>query len=90
MLEHAVYRAGRRSLSKAIVAVLTLFYAVNHWNRFFPALLYLRDQSLYPLQLVLRRILTTYSTSGADQMVVDDLEQQAQREFLQALLKYAA
>ena len=45
------------TLSKAIVAVLTLFYVVGHWNSFFTALIYLNDVRLYPLQLVLRDIL---------------------------------
>lgn len=44
-------------LSKAILAVLVLFYGVGHWNSFFSALIYLRDESQYPLQLVLRNIL---------------------------------
>jgi ABC-type glycerol-3-phosphate transport system permease component len=76
-------------LSKAIVAVLALFYAVNHWNQYFPALLYLRDQSLYPLQIILRRILTVYNDSGADDLMQSDLGSMARREFLQALLRYA-
>ncbi|WP_207671246.1 carbohydrate ABC transporter permease [Paenibacillus cymbidii] len=44
-------------LSKAIIAVMVLFYAVSHWNSFFSALIYLRDEHKYPLQLVLRHIL---------------------------------
>jgi len=44
-------------LTKAMLAVLTLFYAVGHWNSWFPAMLYLRNSSLHPLQLVLRSIL---------------------------------
>ncbi|SHH57114.1 carbohydrate ABC transporter permease [Clostridium grantii] len=44
-------------LSKPIIAVITLFYAVGHWNEWFNAMIFLRDRSLYPLQLVLREIL---------------------------------
>lgn len=44
-------------LSKPILAVVVLFYAVGHWNAFFNAVLYLRNQELYPLQIVLRDIL---------------------------------
>lgn len=44
-------------VSKPIIAVMFLFYAVDHWNSWFPASIYLRDTSLYPLQLVLREIL---------------------------------
>lgn len=41
-------------LSKAVVAVVALFYAVGYWNNFFNALLYLNDSAMWPLQLVLR------------------------------------
>jgi len=44
-------------LSKAIIAVMTLFYAVGHWNAFFNALIYLRDNARMPLQIILRRLL---------------------------------
>ena len=44
-------------LSGAIIAVLTLFYAVGHWNAYFDALIYLRSQTLWPLQIILRNIL---------------------------------
>ena len=41
-------------LSKAVLAVVTLFYAVAYWNAFFTAMLYLSDSSRWPLQLVVR------------------------------------
>ncbi|GIG62885.1 ABC transporter permease [Longispora fulva] len=41
-------------LSKAVVAVVGLFYAVGYWNAFFNAILYLNDSSRWPLQAVLR------------------------------------
>lgn len=44
-------------LSKAVVAVLTLQYAVGHWNEFFKALVYLNEARLQPLALYLRRLL---------------------------------
>jgi multiple sugar transport system permease protein/putative aldouronate transport system permease protein len=44
-------------LSGAITAVITLFYAVGHWNAYFNAFLYLNKKDLFPLQLVLRDIL---------------------------------
>lgn len=44
-------------LSKSIIAVNTLFYAVGHWNAYFNALLYLPDKKLQPLQIFLRNIL---------------------------------
>ena len=41
-------------LSKAVTAVIALFYGVGYWNAFFNALLYLNDNAKWPLQLVLR------------------------------------
>ena len=51
-------------LCKATVAVIVLYYAVAHWNSWFPAFLYLRDKSKYPLQLVLRQILFQDETNS--------------------------
>lgn len=42
-------------LSKAIIAVIGLFYAVGYWNSFFTALLYLNDTAKWPIQLVLNQ-----------------------------------
>ena len=44
-------------LSKAVVAVLVLYYAVFHWNDFFNALMFNSNNKYEPLQIVLRRIL---------------------------------
>ncbi|MFV0503465.1 MAG: carbohydrate ABC transporter permease [Lachnospirales bacterium] len=52
-------------LSKPIMAVILLFYAVGHWNAYFNALIYLREQSLYPLQVILREILLQNDISAA-------------------------
>lgn len=46
-------------LSKAVLAVIGLWTAVGMWNSYFNALIYLKDASRYPLQLVLRNILIT-------------------------------
>ena len=42
-------------LSKAVIAVIALFYAVGYWNSFFNALLYIDDTSKWPIQLVLNQ-----------------------------------
>ena len=44
-------------LSSPIIAVLTLYYGVGHWNSYFSALIYLQDRTKYPLQVFLREIL---------------------------------
>ena len=50
-------------LSKAIIAIMVLYYGVGHWNSYFSALLYISDQDKYTLQLVLRNILITNQTA---------------------------
>lgn len=44
-------------LSKAVISVILLYYAVGHWNDFFTALLYLNKDEYQPLQIILRNIL---------------------------------
>ncbi|MCM3272734.1 carbohydrate ABC transporter permease [Paenibacillus elgii] len=51
-------------LSAPIIAVMALFYGVNHWNSYFPALIYLNDETKYPLQMVLRQILVLQEMSA--------------------------
>jgi len=50
-------------LSMPILATLTLFYAVGHWNAYFIAMLYLSREYLYPLQIFLRKILLMYEAN---------------------------
>ncbi|NGO76168.1 carbohydrate ABC transporter permease [Streptomyces sp. YC504] len=53
-------------LSKAVIAVISLFYAVTYWNAFFNALLYLDDAEKWPLPMVLRTfVLQGRSLDGA-------------------------
>lgn len=51
-------------LSMPAIAVMVLFYGVGHWNSWFPAMIYLRDRELYPLQLIMREILLQNSTDS--------------------------
>lgn len=53
-------------LSKPIIAVIAMYYAVAQWNNYFNAFLYLTDRNLYPLQLFLREILISNQFTGAD------------------------
>lgn len=73
-------------LSKAVIAVISLYYAVGHWNAYFNALIYLRDQSLQPLQLVLRNILLATRVSLNEFEDPDLMEGKIGLEYL---LKYA-
>ncbi|MFD1887969.1 carbohydrate ABC transporter permease [Paenibacillus wenxiniae] len=79
-------------LSAPIIAVMALFYGVGHWNSYFNALVYLNDESKYPLQMVLRQILVLQemtgsgigaATSGESAMAMNARADSA------ALLKYA-
>ncbi len=55
-------------LVKPTLAVLTLYYAVAHWNDFFSALLYLSKQELQPLTIFLRRVLIMASPEVMQKM----------------------
>ncbi len=73
-------------LSKAVIAVLALYYAVSHWNTYFKAFLYLSNQQLFPLQLFLRQILVMNSV---DSDLLMDPEMQEAIQGMRELLKYA-
>lgn len=73
-------------LSGAIIAVISLFYAVEHWNAFFNAFIYLSSQRLYPLQIFLRDLLIMNEMNS--DMIVDPKVMQAMTE-RRELLKYA-
>jgi len=72
-------------LSKAIIAVIAMYYAVAHWNDYFNAFIYLNKRDLYPLQLFLREILVN---SQFDASVMTDPEAARQMQGLAQTLKY--
>ncbi len=51
-------------VSKSILAVVTLFYAIQIWNSWFHTAIYVTDRSLYPLQIILREIVLQNSASS--------------------------
>ncbi|WP_116951825.1 carbohydrate ABC transporter permease [Jiangella endophytica] len=55
-------------LSKAVLAVIGLFYAVAYWNAFFNALLYIQSADKWPMALVLRTFVVNQTTIGGDQV----------------------
>ena len=73
-------------LSKAVIAVITLFYSVGHWNSYFNAFLYLTERNLIPLQIVLRDILISHTI---DPSVMIDETLMAARLGMADLLRYA-
>lgn len=65
-------------LSKAIIAIMALYYAVGHWNSFFNGLIYVTDTKLYPLQVILRDILISGQSVDPSSMDPDALEMMKQ------------
>lgn len=66
-------------LSLPVIATMFLFYAVAHWNSFFPALIYLNEKNLYPMQIILRNIViagdmaSQTTSAGAEELAVMSL-----------------
>ena len=71
-------------LSKAVIAVISLWYAVGHWNAYFNAFLYLTDKELYPLQIFLKEILIQSKVNSE----LMDPEVALAMQNLQLILKY--
>lgn len=76
-------------LSKPILAVIMLFYAVGHWNDFYSALLYLNSQQRLPLQSILRKLLlsTQMTLQITSSMSPDEIMRKTQ---LAQTLKYSS
>jgi len=75
-------------LSKALLGVMVLYFAVGHWNSYFGAMIYTYDKEIQPLQLFLRRILIQEQNS-AQMMGGGGDELAAQQQYIAALIKYA-
>jgi len=72
-------------ISLPIVAVMVLFSAVGHWNSYFQALIYLKDDELQPLQIILRKILIS---NEASEQMMDGLVNQAELVKMAETMKY--
>lgn len=72
-------------LSSALLAIMVLFYAVGYWNTYFSAMIYLKDEALYPLQLVLRNILLANNISPE---MMENVEQASKQLEVAALIQY--
>ncbi len=73
-------------LSGVLISIMTLFYAVGHWNSYFSAMMYIDDPNLYPLQLVLREILVNNNIHVEDMIDPEEIER---AEMLRESLKYS-
>ena len=73
-------------LSAALIAIITLYYAVFHWNSFFDAFLFLTDRDKHPIQVVLRDLIIQNESAS---METDPMAADA-RIRLANLIKYGA
>lgn len=76
-------------LSKPILAVIALYYAVGHWNDFFTALIYINEKNMMPLQSFLRDLLMTNKMSLSNMQGLDAAASEAKLQLAQTL-KYSA
>lgn len=73
-------------LSTPILAVMFLYYGVAYWNSYYSALIYLTDEKLFPLQVILRNILVM---NNIDPTMINDVEVIKRRQGLVDVIKYS-
>ena len=75
-------------LSMPIVAVLALYYAVGQWNSYFNAMIFLQDADLFPLQLVLKEILTASesTTGGSGETILEQFRLANQLKYVTVII----
>ena len=61
-------------LSKALIAVLTVYYAVGHWNDFMTGIIYISNPSYQPLQVVLKSLLTALQVTDQMSQMLSDVQ----------------
>jgi len=72
-------------LSKTIIAILVLYYGIQHWNDYYNAMIYLSDANKQPLQLILRRILIL---NQSNENMIRDVVGEGQRRRIADLIKF--
>lgn len=76
-------------LIKATLATVILYYVIGNWNAWFNAMIYLRDRTKYPLQLILKEILVTASeTASTDTTILQESGDSADAALYKQLIKY--
>ena len=78
-------------LSKAIMAVMALYYAIGQWNSYFNAMIFLQDETLYPLQLVLKEILiaSESTTGGSGETILEQYRLANQIKYVSVIVSSA-
>lgn len=75
-------------LSKALVAIMVLFYAIQQWNSYFDAMIYLNSKAKFPLQMVLKDILIQAQMNSSD--AFGDVESVTEMQRIAELVKYSS
>lgn len=77
-------------LSAPIIAVMALFYGVGRWNSYFNEMMFLRNSSLYPLQVFLRELLIVTQINNSSQVMgSEELKTMAEQAKLASIMKYS-
>ena len=78
-------------LSKAILAVMALYYAVGQWNSYFNAMIFLQNENLFPLQLVLKEILiaSESTTGGSGETILEQYRTANQIKYVSVIVSSA-
>lgn len=78
-------------LSKAILAVMALYYAIGQWNSYFNAMIFLQNENLYPLQLVLKEILiaSESTTGGSGETILEQYRTANQIKYVSVIVSSA-
>ena len=74
--------------AKPSIATLTLFCFITHWNSYFDGMIYLSDRKLFPLQVILREILSVAQTASSQTMSAEDAVTMAEQARIADLVKY--
>ncbi len=75
-------------LAKAVIAVMALYYAVGQWNSYFNAMIFIQDENLYPLQLVLKEILiaSESTTGGSGETILEQYRLANQLKYVSVIV----
>ncbi len=72
-------------ISKSIISVMVLFYAVGHWNNYIDAYIFNIDSEFYPLQTVLNGLLDA-TKSGEGEVVLEQMRTATQIKFTSIII----
>ena len=75
-------------LAKPIIAVMALYYAIGQWNSYFNAMIFLQNEKLYPLQLVLKEILLAAESTvgGSGETILEQYRLATQIKYVSVIV----